>query len=526
MGFFDIFRKRKDEKYVPIFNENTLKVEICVPVKEKVPMLKPRDIYKPDTRYSQKFDVVHIELDYEQAIRNGWHFRRKSNKRIRITRYTGKEKNIIIPAKIGGYIVNEIGSEAFRNTNIDSVRIPDTVKKLNEKCFYASNVKSVTFADGVEKIPAEAFMYCRSLVEINLPYNLHTIERRAFFCCNSLKFVHIPRYCHVYDEAFKYSGLTDFKNFHLYSHGSAFQSTPLHQKYRLILKENHSYLDRNVDNYCIGLVGSGAEIKFPKNSVVYLDPKSVVSPCMLDFSACNHVNISVNAFMKNVPCKVIMPESSKYEYFPDFVEVRYPDGSEYHGIFENKGESSDGTVIEICDKYFQMPAFSIRQHVQNLALKKGDFITFAEHAVSIPELESFRTNCISIEGELFSPLCHNLHKVTFNKCLDLFAYIPSSEVVGKEIHSRLLKAFRGRHEGGMCQFFDSSLIDDVFYDNRISQRNRIFIAVDVLRSKQNLFPNRNIYAKYLKNHKKYVQIICDRIPDKWHEYSDFLKKFY
>ncbi len=512
MGFFDIFRRKKAEIYKPIVNSDYLKdAEIYIPAQESL----------------KHYDVMHIELDYAQAIKLGWHFRRKSSKSVRITRYTGGLKNIIIPSKIGEYTVNEIGGLAFQQTDIDYIQIPDTVKKLNERCFFMSKVKSVTFTDGVEKIPAESFSRCENLTELHLPNTLWSIEKRAFFYCTSLKSVNIPN-CDIGDEAFRYSGIEKFTYLNFHFNGKAFGYTPMQKKYKIITAPSYYNFGYN---YNIKLVGKDAEIKFPAGCSVYLAENSVTHDCTLDFSACRTVSIHHNAFVfeydnngliySRPRCSVIMPKNHKHCYFPEFVDVHNADGSEYEGIFENKGETADGTVIHVHGE--QLPSLSLNHHLKNIVLESDNSVQFYDNAVSTWELESFSSNCLYGKGALFSPFCHNLHKVSFKeKCV----YIPSCEMINKETHCRLLKAFSGRNINGLFHFFDDSIIDDVFRDYRLSQMSRIFLAVDVLRSTGSLFGNRDMYVKYLKNHRHYAEIIYSRIPEKWHEYSDFLKKFY
>ena len=55
----------------------------------------------------------------------------------------------------------------------------------------------------------------------------------------------------------------------------------------------------------------------------------------------------------------------------------------------------------------------------------------------------------------------------------------------------------------------------------LPQRKRIAIAVDVLRSTPSLFPKREMYDTYLRNHLRYALIISDTLPE---DYAVFLKE--
>ena len=71
-----------------------------------------------------------------------------------LTKYKGKDKNIIIPSEIGGVPVKKIGHYAFSGCeSITSVTIPGGVTFIDEGAFYmCPNLKSVTVPKSVETI--------------------------------------------------------------------------------------------------------------------------------------------------------------------------------------------------------------------------------------------------------------------------------------------------------------------------------------------------------------------------------------
>lgn len=86
--------------------------------------------------------------------------------RIEITKYYGKEKNVIIPPEINGKPITIIGEYAFaHNHNIKIVTLPDTVKWIKKG----------------------AFLDCPSLENINLNIEgLRTVGREAVNWCGKL----------------------------------------------------------------------------------------------------------------------------------------------------------------------------------------------------------------------------------------------------------------------------------------------------------------------------------------------------
>ena len=565
MSLFDLFRhQNQDMRYIKQEEINTpQKPTLPVNVKEYI---KPEEIYTPEEPHGHKAEVQHIEISCEQARVQGWHFKRKSRKRMRITRYTGTDKNIIVPAMIDGYIINEIGQRAFYGANIDNVMIPDTVKKLNSLCFCTSTVKSVTFDEGITEIPDDTFRSCQHLSSVRLPATLKHIGKRAFHSCKNLTYINIPYHCNaIREEAFRGSGLNGFGFAVKFIYdGNVFSDTPLQKNYKLILAPLN-YFNKNID-YDVVLVGTGADIKFPGGSV-YLGKNSIVHGCTLDLSKCSKITIETDAFyckrdklgLTSVQpvCKMIVPQGEKGVYIPEFVDAYYPDGTKYVGYIVEKSKNVNKTTLRVSGK--ELPSFSITHKRKMIDIESEEPLKFQEYAVSSHVIESISFANIYGEGELFFAWCRNLHKIEWNG--EYCAYIPSEELICHQVHKQLLKAFSGRTSVGFYRFFgrykalrghsrnsrdcyrffDSSMINQVFTEPvsnyakfraphkkpvRLSQKSKILIAVDVLRSTESLFENREMYAKYLQTHKRYAEIVCQKLPEKWQEYKDFLKSFY
>lgn len=543
MSLFDLFKpKKQNTEYIKPEEINTQKSPI-LPENMKG-YIKPEEIYTPEKPHRHKTEVQHIKISYEQARAQGWHFKRKSRNRMRITRYTGTDRNIIVPAMIEGYIINEIGQRAFYGADIDSVMIPDTMKKLNSLCFCTSKVKKVTFAEGITEIPDDTFRSCQHLHTVHLPTTLCHIGKRAFYSCESLTYINIPFYSfNIGEEAFRYSGLNGFAIGTVHD-GNAFSNTPLQKNYKLIL-DPPNYYNTGTD-YSVLLVGTNADVKFPGGSV-YLGKNSVVHGCTLDLSRCSKITIDTDAFKckrdnwgliwSQPVCKVIIPQGEKGLYIPAFVDAYYPDGTKYVGYIVDQSKNANKTTLWVNGK--ELPSFSITHKKNVVDIESEKSLKFHEYAVNSHAVDSISFTVIYGEGELFFTGCRHLHKVEWNG--KYCVYIPSEELICPQAHRQLLKAFSGRVVEGFYRFFDSNIIDQVFtvpisnYTEfhvphkkpvRLSQKSKILIAIDVLRSTESLFENREMYVKYLQTHKRYAKIVCQRLPEKWQEYKDFLKAFY
>ncbi len=521
----------KNNQQTTINRDDYFKAEKKAVKKEDL-YISANDYYAPDLPKKTEIKVEHIKLSYEQAIEQGWHFRRKSRKRIRITNYTGSEKKIIVPSEIDGHIVNELGKSAFYKSDIESIEIPDTIKKIGDNCVRESNVEIIRIAEGIRIIPNCFAFGCKNLKEVKLPTTLFTIKSCAFESCPNLTYINIPSSCFSIERyAFARTGL---KGFAYHENGSidgtAFLNTPLEKEYIFILKEQLWGRKR----YNIVLFGNSSNlkdnriIKFPANSKVLFEANSIPyiidGRCILDFSECAELDISLrktqfsdNCYGKKI--EFIVPMKFGGVYFPKFIDVHYPDGQKYDGYMPIKNQDSEQTTFKLYGTC--LPKNSIVCKTASVTVEmEYNWATFEEYAVCSKSLERITFESLSNgKGYLFSPLCESLHYIQWGKINRLM--IPSSELIGWNLHTKLLKSFKGEYNF----IFSSKVIDEVFLDskNELSQKQKILIAVDVMRSSNYLFKSKEMYTKYLQTHKRYANLICDSLPK---EYSDFLHDYY
>ena len=96
-------------------------------------------------------------------------------------------KNSIIPE-----YVTSIGKGAFYSSYIDYLRIPDSVTEIEDYAFSYSSIRTVVFGKGLKTLGNDAFSYCFSLEDINLPHGLVSIGDNAFADCVALNLLIIP----------------------------------------------------------------------------------------------------------------------------------------------------------------------------------------------------------------------------------------------------------------------------------------------------------------------------------------------
>ncbi|MBP3590950.1 MAG: leucine-rich repeat domain-containing protein, partial [Clostridia bacterium] len=106
--------------------------------------------------------------------------------------YIGTAKKILIADTYQGVPVKTIYQEAFKNTAITEVIIPNSVTSIGNSAFYdCSSLTSVTIGDSVTSIGNSAFRDCSGLTSVTIGDSVTLIGNSAFSGCDSLTSVTI-----------------------------------------------------------------------------------------------------------------------------------------------------------------------------------------------------------------------------------------------------------------------------------------------------------------------------------------------
>ncbi len=111
------------------------------------------------------------------------------NNGVTITKYTGKDSNVEIPAEIDGVPVNEIGFYAFEaNSNVTSVTLPESVMTISEGAFSSCTaLAQINLPSSLTLIEEGAFAGCTSITELTVPAGVQRIQEGTFVYCTGLK---------------------------------------------------------------------------------------------------------------------------------------------------------------------------------------------------------------------------------------------------------------------------------------------------------------------------------------------------
>lgn len=125
-----------------------------------------------------------------------------------IMKYKGDKTNIVVPDKILGVKPNAVYRETFKDSNLTSIVLPDSVTTLGTSCFQGSSKLKHIVARGVTKLNGDnVFADCKDLRDEVMP-DLKTVTVGAFKNCARLREIDFGENLTEFkDELFSGAGL-------------------------------------------------------------------------------------------------------------------------------------------------------------------------------------------------------------------------------------------------------------------------------------------------------------------------------
>ncbi len=98
---------------------------------------------------------------------------------VTITGYTGTDTNIVIPDVLDGKPITVLGERAFSGKNIQSIKLPDTIKTIDVLALYNNQLTSIDLPEGLERINDNAFNQ-NKLTSVEIPSSVEWIGNHTF----------------------------------------------------------------------------------------------------------------------------------------------------------------------------------------------------------------------------------------------------------------------------------------------------------------------------------------------------------
>lgn len=109
----------------------------------------------------------------------------------RVTGYEGNETEIKIPPTHDGIPVTVIASNAFKDSQITKVILPEGITEISAQAFFSCAVEEIELPESLQLIGKNAFANCTRLKVLNIPDGVQTIDTMAFANCTALESVYI-----------------------------------------------------------------------------------------------------------------------------------------------------------------------------------------------------------------------------------------------------------------------------------------------------------------------------------------------
>lgn len=155
-----------------------------------------------------KSDIHKVYGDYIYRVIEG---NSTTDPYVYLVKYTGSEKNIVVPEKIEGLTVKQIGRECF------SYNGSTTSEHSNNENYIPANpalkeIETVVLPETITSIQTDAFAMCKKLTSVNIPESVRSMGDYVFYGCESLKEITIPGKDITYNDCVFYGSYIEKMN--------------------------------------------------------------------------------------------------------------------------------------------------------------------------------------------------------------------------------------------------------------------------------------------------------------------------
>ncbi len=321
-------REQQDEEHESVI-QNSESVESTESASVEVKESTFEEVEEP----LQEMEVASLQ-DLVYEIKNG---------EATIIGYKGTAPKVIIPFEIDGAVVTYIAEEAFYQcSDLQVVEIPKGVEEIGPWAFAETDLKSISIPKSVKKIDEAAFYRCKKLEIVNLLNGVEEIARGAF-SETALKEITIPNSVIVVGEsAFSYCTQltcaylpTKLKKVADYMFDGCIQLQQLEIPDSVTVIGDFAFAETYFESICLSEtnivhLGAGAFSECPDLKYVEL-PQNLVRIGDGAFQMCNNLETVV------VPEEI---ESIGYSTFFDSVNVQVVIGENVYN-YDTYGELAD-----------------------------------------------------------------------------------------------------------------------------------------------------------------------------------------
>src|SRR5574344_294175 len=133
----------------------------------------------------------------ETATIDGIKYYLENGKATIMVQPTTLSGDIVIPEKVTynnvDYTVSSMTSSAFKQTDIKTITLPNSITSLGDECFwFCSYLTSIILPNSITSLGNDCFGSCSNLTSIILPNSITSLGNLCFWNCSSLTSITLP----------------------------------------------------------------------------------------------------------------------------------------------------------------------------------------------------------------------------------------------------------------------------------------------------------------------------------------------
>lgn len=315
-----------------------------------------------------------------------------------------EENEVVIPTKHRNKPVLGIQENAFKNSSVEKITLPDGLQSIKTKAFYnCKNIEEITIpstvteirasafenntglvtvnlSEGLTEIRASAFKNCVNLVNIKLPDSLEYLGASAFSHCSSLTEITIPKkVIEINGQTFEYCTSLEKINLHddiISIHGEIFVGDV--KLDNVILPSKITEIRGNTFEECTSLTS----ITIP-DSVTRIGGHAFYGN-----SSLNTVTFTENSQLKEIGSSAFrLCPRLKQIVLPKYVNINERAFKESPTELYYFGEKNYGILIDETKYKHKIFYFIKNNEVQNMAKYYPDSVVY-NHKLSLEKVDS------------------------------------------------------------------------------------------------------------------------------------------
>src|SRR5690625_998033 len=167
------------------------KDEVTLQDKESIDQVRQAYEKLTDTQKGFVKNLATLEKLEEKIIELSFEIEKTDEETAVIKEYKAEDKDIVLPEKINNLTVTKIAPNTFKDKEIDTVQLPNTIEEIGEGAFSNNKIKEVSLPETLKRISKNAFSN-NEIKNVSISNSVKEIDEGAF-ANNKIEEIQIPK---------------------------------------------------------------------------------------------------------------------------------------------------------------------------------------------------------------------------------------------------------------------------------------------------------------------------------------------